>query len=507
MNKERIIENWEKSLQLPHLPNALEEIIDISFQQNGGPSNEVIKYLHQKAEQLIPILESPPFLIRDNLSNVDDILQNVNIKLIRDLLLILWIHEGELININDKIDMDEWENQAFVSSFFAFVFNKLYPQKKLDTVFILTFFQNLSLVMISRSYPRIFDGLLDLDDYKRIQPAEQEKVIGADPGYLSAWILRRWGFPDSITGVMGNGVELNRQSGENEGERYLYNLIHFSQVFAEYLLKGESVIKYREVEYLFKELFGKSPHQFQQVIVEVLRVLPKQAALFGMDHLIDLSIIGVLKDHLNLFDKELLTYDDLLKEALKANKKMVKQHNEIKLLRRQIERQHIRDSITGLFNYTYFQEYLIQKIQEAQRYEYPITLILLDIDEFKTFNKTHGYHLGNIVLKQLAELIRKNIRQSDFFARFGSDEFAIVMPYTGIPQSRNVAEKILQLVTNNEFHDSDRNKSSQFTISIGLASLIPDKTFSDCDKFISIVLKALRNSKVRGGNTITQAHN
>jgi diguanylate cyclase (GGDEF)-like protein len=282
-------------------------------------------------------------------------------------------------------------------------------------------------------------------------------------------------------------------------------IIFFSRYIAEFLLKPNSPFHYSDLENLFQLLFNKDSRQFQELLVEVIRFLPKQAVYAGFPELADLTILEVLKDHLDFFDKKLLSYHDLMNEAFKAQRKMVNQTKEIQQLKMQIERHYFRDIITGLYNYTYFQEFLEQKIGEACRYEYPITLILFDLDNFRTFNRENGYNLGNELLKQLSELIKKNIRQSDIFARFGGDEFAVVLPYTGLPQSRLVAEKIRSLISDYEFRDSQQNEVYKITVSMAYASILPDKSYLHDGKLVNMVLKALKRSQKSGGNTMIEA--
>ena len=146
-----------------------------------------------------------------------------------------------------------------------------------------------------------------------------------------------------------------------------------------------------------------------------------------------------------------------------------------------------------------------QKIREAVRYEYPLTLILFDLDHFYRFNKSQGYAAGNEILRQMAKLIRENLRQSDVLARFGNDEFAVVLPYTGLPHSKIVAEKINGLISSKEFSDRINRKSHKITISMGYASILPDKTFLDKDKLVPLALMALNKAKEDGGNNINLA--
>lgn len=506
MNRDTIINKWENSAAIIELPDHLSELIELSFNRAHLPSQELLGYLNQKLHYIISILEAPPFLINKKINNPNDALNNVDIQLLRDILLIIWFQEENIAKIDDKIDIEEWKNKAFISAFFALIFNKLYPLKNGLDLFILAFFSNISLLFISRTHPSIYNGLESLKNKDKINPDAQEKVIGASLFELSSWILEKWGFlPEFTSALKVQNVDImsNQEKLEN---LEISKVLLFASLFGEFILKGEDLLHYQDIDSIYRKLFKKSSRQFQELMVEVLRSLPKQAALFGYSHLTDLSMIYILKGHLDLLDKDLLSYNDLLQEVIKSNQKIVQRDKEIELLHNLLQKQYIKDPITDLFHYSYFREYLDQKIKEATRYEYPITLILFDIDNFKSFNSKCGYHSGNLLLKQIASLIKENIRQSDFIARYEKDEFAVILPYTGLPQSRNVAEKIRKLIKKYIYKDIDTNQDYQFTISLGYVSLLPEKNLKDGEVLVSLAMRAMKESKAKGGDSITQSY-
>jgi GGDEF domain-containing protein len=106
-------------------------------------------------------------------------------------------------------------------------------------------------------------------------------------------------------------------------------------------------------------------------------------------------------------------------------------------LYRYVERQAIRDGLTGLFNHRYFQERLLQECALARRYDLPLSLLMIDVDDFKGFNDEFGHQLGDEVLREIGEILTASVRQQvDLPARYGGEEFAIILPHTradGLP--------------------------------------------------------------------------
>jgi len=106
-----------------------------------------------------------------------------------------------------------------------------------------------------------------------------------------------------------------------------------------------------------------------------------------------------------------------------------------------------RDSLTGLYNHRYFQEQLVHEVERAQRYGHHLSVLMLDVDRFKQVNDTYGHLMGDTLLSYVARLISAKVRSSDMAARYGGDEFAVILPETGQETAIGVAEKLTKAVS------------------------------------------------------------
>ncbi len=100
------------------------------------------------------------------------------------------------------------------------------------------------------------------------------------------------------------------------------------------------------------------------------------------------------------------------------------------------------DPLTGLFNYRYFQEILGGEMQRSQRTGRPTSLVMIDLDHFKSINDHRGHEAGNVALQTAARVFREELRQFDIICRYGGEEFALILPQTSLPIAVNVAERI-----------------------------------------------------------------
>ncbi|MEI8129443.1 MAG: diguanylate cyclase [bacterium] len=127
------------------------------------------------------------------------------------------------------------------------------------------------------------------------------------------------------------------------------------------------------------------------------------------------------------------------------------------------------DGLTDLYNHRYFQEQMIMQTENCKRYNSNFSLILIDIDFFKSFNDTFGHQSGDAVLRQVAQKLKKNVRSTDIVCRYGGEEMGIILPNTDKTEAIVTAQKICQTIAEKPFKLAN-DKESTVTISLGVAA-------------------------------------
>lgn len=151
------------------------------------------------------------------------------------------------------------------------------------------------------------------------------------------------------------------------------------------------------------------------------------------------------------------------------------------------------DPLTRLYNRRYLQERAEQSISESQRHGHPLSLIMADLDDFKTINDSYGHSAGDTVLQAFAGLIRDQSRTEDLTARLGGEEFTLLLPRTNSEAAFSLAERI-----RTRLEDMDILKNGvQVTASLGITEL---KKGEDLDKLLSRADKAMYRAKQNGKN-------
>lgn len=132
------------------------------------------------------------------------------------------------------------------------------------------------------------------------------------------------------------------------------------------------------------------------------------------------------------------------------------------------ERLTITDDLTLLYNYRYLKKYLEAEVKRCLRYKKKVSLLFIDIDEFKCINDTFGHLVGSRALAEMGQVFKKCVRETDVVGRYGGDEFVIVLPETPLGGALAVAERIRKRVEGFEF--AARNLSLRLTVSLGVAN-------------------------------------
>ncbi|MDR9437682.1 MAG: diguanylate cyclase [Thiohalophilus sp.] len=166
-------------------------------------------------------------------------------------------------------------------------------------------------------------------------------------------------------------------------------------------------------------------------------------------------------------------------------------------LEQELQRQASHDSLTGLYNRRKFEVMLLHERERATRYRRHLAIILLDIDHFKLVNDRFGHNVGDEVLRQLAVLMREQRRDSDVLARWGGEEFIILLPETDLDGALHTAELLRQCIADTRF-----STVGQVTVSLGVSACRPGDT---PDSLISRADDALYQAKEAGRNRVRPA--
>jgi len=237
-----------------------------------------------------------------------------------------------------------------------------------------------------------------------------------------------------------------------------------------------------------KPIFDKAAAGEPQSIEMLLK--DKAQRTFWVESHIKRAIIGGAYRLLSIAH-DISERKDSERQIIDLNNSIAKANEELKNLA-------LLDSHTGLYNYHYYSGVIESEFARAQRQDSRLSLIMMDIDYFKSINDVYGHQFGDLILKQFAEVLKKTVRLYDTVIRFGGEEFIIVAPGTGNEEVTKLAKRILSAVESFPFGD-DTHKV-KIKVSAASGSYPDDPRIKSSVDFINIADSILSKAKEEGGN-------
>jgi diguanylate cyclase (GGDEF)-like protein len=160
----------------------------------------------------------------------------------------------------------------------------------------------------------------------------------------------------------------------------------------------------------------------------------------------------------------------------------------------------ITDPLTALTNRRYLEERLAEEVNRSKRYDYPMSFLMIDVDDFKVYNDKNGHQAGDVALQITAHCLKSALRSADVASRYGGEEFCILLPQTGIAEAGTIAERIRQRVATTEFPHGQSQPLGRVTISIGVSTF--SKHVDTPENIIAAADRALFQAKSLGKDRV-----
>ena len=216
------------------------------------------------------------------------------------------------------------------------------------------------------------------------------------------------------------------------------------------------------------------------------------------------KVIADIRHADNMLLEEFTLLSGCYKKLLQRNNRLAVENEQLKTelvnMVRSLDLASRIDGMTGLANRRDIMEKIDREATRSQRHQYPFTILLVNVDDFRKVNDTHGYNTGDDVLVEIARVLRSCVRNEDICARWGGEEFLILLPETDTENSLPVAKKVLEAMCMTEFKAN--RPGIHITVSIGVCEHNPAQTVQEC---IARVNQALLQAKKGGKNRYTIA--
>ena len=348
---------------------------------------------------------------------------------------------------------------------------------KQDELFLAGLLQDIGMLVLSEAMPAYGQLAASAANSHKALLEIERKELGTDHAQVGAWYLARWGLPIRLVEAIRDSHELSAI------EEPLAKSIAVGGWIADIWINPDTAAATELAAQSAKALLGLSPEQLNRVLTATV------AALAQTTENLDISI----------GDEAMVSrlLDQAREAIMEINLRALQE------VRSYATQAHC-DALTSLYNRAYLDQVLEEQFAKSQAARQPLTLIFLDIDKFKSINDAYGHHGGDGVLVSVAQAIRSATRISDIIARFGGDEFVVLLSDTSEPIGAEIAERIRSTVAK-QLHNAGTGNCIHVTVSVGLTTMMPGSGIRSAKELLEIADRRLYAAKIAGRNRVAQA--
>jgi diguanylate cyclase (GGDEF)-like protein len=353
-----------------------------------------------------------------------------------------------------------------------------------EDCFFLGLLKNIGTLILVSTKPREYNLVMSEINNNGYNYHEAEThIFGLNHMEVGEYIAKSWGLPDTFSVPIGYHHHPEKLLTNDSDIQIFTRILHLSSLIIELFNAAEINSQLGVLDHWIKAYNFADKINIYDLMFAISQKTQHLFSVFDIDIKEEIDydqVLNAAKIELANLSNELI--NDLLQKR-----------GEIESLRQQVG----RDSMTQLNNHQRFNDLLDQEISRSIRYKAPLSVIIADIDFFKSINDTFGHLAGDMVIKAVGESLKKELRESDHIARYGGEEFAVILPETSLKGSLKVAERLRVAIESLKV--VYENKKINFTMSFGVAELSINANISR-KELIKNADSALYRAKQQGRN-------
>ncbi len=465
---------------LPTMPSVAVRVLDL-FRESDISISDVVKAITNDpalTSKILRVANSPLYGVRSQVTTLNRAVSllgiNATLSISLSFSLVRSLKES---NSRMLFDHQGYWRRSVISATAARAVASFNEDTKPEELFLAGLLQDIGILVLNEAITEIYGPIIASADGDHGALVEFEHMeLQTDHAEVGGWLLAKWGLPE----IFRTATILSHTPQDIQPSDLFSKSVAVGAGITDIFTNPNTAAATTAASTLANSLLQISPEHFNALLGEINVDLPRATEILNID-------IG----DQNLMERLLDKARELL---VKLNLQAQKQISQAKI-------QATHDENTSLYNRAYLNEFLPQQFELCKQNGQSLSLIFIDIDNFKSINDYYGHHAGDIALHSVADVIRSVTRNIDTVARYGGDEFVVLLSGSSQQTAAMVAERIRAGIESQSYMVG-LNIEVRITVSVGCATMTSSKSFSSAEELLKTADKCLYAAKTNGRNQV-----